>query len=129
MPRPGRIHPLDVAGVVLLCLVAILAGIWAILLSPLHIGTAIVPVTVLVAIVANIALPTLARRLIDSTVAAALPYLAWLATVIVLGLLPRPSGDVLLPGGGIQQVVSLGMLLAGVLAGAVTLGVAGPRRR
>lgn len=122
-------RPLEILGVALVCGSALLAGLFATLLTPLRVGTVLVPVSVLVAIAANVILPRLGRRLVDTTLAGALPYLCWLAAVIVLGLVPRPEGDVLLPGGGAQQWVSVGTLLAGAAAGAVTLGMIGGARR
>ena len=52
---------------------------------------------------------------------AALPFVLWLVVVVALGV-SRPEGDVLLPAGsGAQPWVTYGMLLAGTLAGGVTV--------
>jgi hypothetical protein len=89
----------------------------------------LVPVAVLVALASNVALPSLARTLVARTSAAALPFVSWLVVVIVVGTIPRPEGDVVLPGGhGALPWVSYGVLLGGVLAGALTVALSGRRR-
>ncbi len=113
---------LDWSGVLLFCLCAALAAILEVLLVPLYAGSVIVPVSVLGAVLFNIALPRLARSLVDTTLASLLPFLTWLVVVIVLGGLPRPEGDVILPGGGgAAQWVGYGVLLGGALTGTVTI--------
>ncbi len=111
----------DLVGVAVLCGCAVLSGVLELLLVPLYLGSTIVPVAVVAAVVGNIALPRMARTLIDSTAAAFAPFLAWLVVVAVVGLMPRPEGDVILPGGGTVQFVSYGVLLLGALAGTVTV--------
>jgi hypothetical protein len=116
-------------GVALLCGCAVLSGVLALFLVPLYAGSVLVPVAVLVALASNIALPRLARTLVETTAAAVLPFACWLVTVIVIGVLPRPEGDVVLPGGGgALQWVSYGVLLGGALAGTVTVALSGARR-
>ena len=86
------------------------------------------PIAVLVAIGSNIVLALIARNLAGSTLLAALPLVVWIVVVVVLSL-PRPEGDVLLPGGkGDQLAVSYGVVLTGVVAGMVTLTLSSPRR-
>ena len=117
-----------IAGVVLCCVSAALAAVVAVLLTPFYVGSVIVPIAVLVAIASNIVLPLIARNLVGSTLAAALPLIVWIVVVVVLSL-PRPEGDVLLPGGkGGQLAVSYGVVLTGVVAGMVTLTLSNPRR-
>jgi len=126
-PRPARepLGALEIAGLVLCCATAVLAGIIAVLLTPLYWGSALVPLAVVLAAISNVVLPMLAVRLGRSGFAAALPFGVWLLTVIVLGI-SRPEGDVLLPGGnGGQLWVTYGMVLAGGVAGALTLMVRG----
>lgn len=112
---------LDLVGIVVLCACAVLAGLLELLLVPLYVGGTLVPVAVVAAVASNIALPRMARALFDRTVAAAAPFLAWLVTVTVVGLMPRPEGDVVLPGGGSLQLVSYGVLLGGAVAGTLTV--------
>jgi hypothetical protein len=100
-----------------------------VVLTPLYVGRWLFPVTLLLAIVTNVALPLLARQFIDATVAATIPVVLWLLTVLVLSL-PRPEGDVLLPGGsGAQQWVSYGLVLVGGTAGAITIALTARRSR
>lgn len=118
---PGRV--LDGVGLAVLCGCAVLAALLELLLVPLYVGSTVVPVAVVAAVAGNIALPRMARALVDSTFAAAAPFLAWLVTVSVVGLMPRPEGDVVLPGGSTLQLVSYGVLLGGAVAGTVTIVV------
>jgi hypothetical protein len=116
-------------GVALLCGCAVLAGILELFLVPLYAGSVLVPVAVVVAVASNIALPRLARMLVETTTATVLPFVFWLLAVIVVGVLPRPEGDVVLPGGGGGlQWVSYGVLLGGALAGTMTVAMSGARR-
>jgi hypothetical protein len=116
-------------GVAVLCGCAALAALLALFLVPLYAGSVLVPVAVVVALATNIALPRLARGLVDTTTAALLPFLFWLVVVVVVGVMPRPEGDVVLPGGGGgQQWVSYGVLLGGALAGTLTVVLSGAQR-
>lgn len=115
-------------GVALLCGCAVLAALLALFLVPVYAGSVIVPVAVLVALATNIALPRLARTLVETTAATVLPFACWLLTVIVVGVMPRPEGDVVLPGGGGEEWVAYGVLLGGALAGTVTVALSGGRR-
>lgn len=118
-----------VGGVAVCCASAALAGLIEVLLAPFYVGSVLVPVAVVLAIASNIALPIISRTLVDSVLAAAAPVVVWVAVVLVLSL-PRPEGDVLLPGGkGGQLAVSYAMMLLGVLAGVITAAVAGRRRQ
>jgi hypothetical protein len=116
-------------GVALLCGCAVLSGVLALFLVPLYAGSVLVPVAVVVAVASNVALPRLARTLVETTAATVLPFVFWLLAVIIVGVLPRPEGDVVLPGGGGLQWVSYGVLLGGALAGTVTVAMSGSRRR
>jgi hypothetical protein len=116
------------AGVALLCGCAVLAGVISLFLVPLYAGSVLIPVAVAVAVVTNIALPRLARGLVATTPATVAPFLSWLVTVIVVGVMPRPEGDVVLPGGSGLQWVSYGVLLGGALTGTLTTVLSGSRR-
>jgi len=117
----GAGRALEIVTVVLLCGCALLSGVFAVLLTPFRVGAALVPVSVLIALVANVVLPVLAGRLIGAGWAAALPWLCWFVTVVALGMTPRAEGDVLLPGGGAQEWVSLATVFVGAIAGVATL--------
>lgn len=116
-------------GLVLVLLVAVLAAALEILLIPLRVGTVLLPATVVFAIAGNVALPRLARSLLPSAAAAAMPFVAWLVAVVWLALSPRPEGDVLVRAGGGEQWVFYSMLLGGVTAAVATLMFAVPRPR
>jgi len=116
-------------GVALLCCCAVLAAVLAVFLVPLYAGSVLVPVAVPIAVATNVVLPRLARALIQTPPATLAPFLSWLLAVIVVGVLPRPEGDVVLPGGqGALQWVSYGVLLGGALTGTVTVVLSGARR-
>ena len=133
-PTPTPTTVLDWTGVVLLCLTAALSALLESLLVPLYSGTVVVPVAVVLALAGNAVLPRLARSLVPTTWAGASPFVVWLVVVVWFGVLARPEGDVILPGGGPGGVVvvTYGVLLGGTLAGAVSLvlmsGPSGSRR-
>jgi hypothetical protein len=111
-------------GVVFVALSGALAALLEALLVPYYVGSTIVPIAVLLAIASNIALPRLARNLIPTTWAMAAPFVAWLIVMIGFGVIARPEGDVILPGGGGGlQWVTYGVLLGGALVGTVNLVV------
>jgi hypothetical protein len=125
--RPARepLGVLEVAGLVVCCATAVLAALISVLLTPLYWGSALVPLAVVLAALSNVVLPVIALRLGRSGFAAALPFGVWLIAVVVLGI-TRPEGDVLLPTGpAAQYLVTYGMLLAGGVAGSITLMVRG----
>jgi hypothetical protein len=115
-------------GVALLCGCAVLSAILELFLVPLYAGSVLIPIAVVVAVASNIALPRLAHTLVPTTAATVLPFGFWLVAVIIIGVLPRPEGDVVLPGGGALQLVSYGVLLGGALTGTVTVVMSGGRR-
>lgn len=116
-------------GVVLICCCAALAALLELLLVPLYAGSVLVPVAVPLAVASNVALPRLAYGLVPRIGAALLPFLSWLLVVGVVGLMPRAEGDVILPGEPTSVVLtSYGVLLAGALAGTVTVALSGSRR-
>ena len=129
-PRAETESPaLAVVGMVLCGLTALLAGLIEVLLTPLYLGRWLFPITLVLAVVTNVALPLLARRFIDATVAATIPVVVWLLTVLLLSL-PRPEGDVLLPGGsGAPGVGVLRSVLVGGTAGAITIALTARRSR
>lgn len=131
----GRPEPpgpaLAVVGIVAVCLVAVLAAWLELLLVPLRVGTVMAPVSVLCAVVGNVALPRAGRVFAAHTGVLVAPFLCWLVPVIVLAMTSRPEGDVLIPAGGGDQWVFYAMLLLGGAAGVVTVvgGTPTSRRR
>lgn len=117
---------LVVLGVALFCGCAALAALLEVLLVTWHIGSWSAPISILAAVAGNILLPVLAWRFAGSVAAAALPVVVWLVVVIVLSM-GRPEGDVLLPGGGSDAIVSYGTLLGGMGAGVATIAVLAAR--
>ena len=112
---------------VLLCLSAGLAALLEALLVPLYAGSTLVPIAVAGALVSNIVLPLLARTVVPSTPGIAAPFVVWLVVIIGFGVVARPEGDVILPGGG-PQWVGYGVLFGGALVGMITVVTIVPRR-
>ena len=114
-------------------IVVVLVSGWAALVEvfwlPLRIGSVLVPLSIVGAVVGNLMLTAAAHRLSGSRVVAVLPAVVWLV-VAVSAMIRRPEGDVVLTGGGGTGVVNLAFLLLGVMAAAFGVGrvLAGPRR-
>ena len=120
-----------VGGVTLFVVYGVLAAIVTVLLVPLRIGTTLAPLSILLALATNVALPALMRRLVRSTAAAIAPVLAWFITLAVLAG-SRPEGDVLIPGASSYRslaYVFYAVALVGLIAAAVTIARTDPRRR
>jgi len=119
-----------VGGGALAVVVAVWLAVVEVFWLPLRIAGVLVPLSVVVAVVANLLLPRLALRLSGSRLVAVLTGVAWLV-VVVAGMIRRPEGDLLITGGGATGVVNLAFLLLGVLAAAFAVGRAlgGPVRR
>ncbi len=109
--------PVAVAGVVVFCLVGALSGLIEVLLVPLYLGSHIFPVTVLIAVIGNVALPRLAYNLVESRAALVGPLLCWLVVVVGLGSVSPGAGSVLVPGYGDGQYVGLALFFVGAAAG------------
>jgi hypothetical protein len=108
-------------GLVICCLIGVLSGLIEVLLIPFYVGSYVFPITVVIAVVVNIALPRLVAIMMDWLWAVALPVLCWVATVIALGFTNTGSGSVLVPGYGQGQYVSLGLFFGGILAAFVSV--------
>jgi hypothetical protein len=96
---------------------------------PLRVGGVLVPVSIVVAVVGNLLLPTAALRLSGSRLVAVLAVVPWLV-VAVAAMVRRPEGDLVMSGSEALGVVNLTFLMLGVLAAAFSVGRAlgGPRR-
>ena len=114
-------RPAAIVGVALPCLAAVVAAFLEVLLTPLYVGSVIVPVCIVAAVVSNVAFVVLAFRSAESIPVAALPTLLWV--VVVLGLSATgPGGDVLLSTGGHgQSAVTYGFIASGLVAGTITV--------
>lgn len=104
-------------GGLLVAVGAVQAAVLEAFYLPLRIGTILLPVSVLAAVVLNVALPRLMVAATGSRLAGAVPDVLWLLIILVLSL-GRPEGDVIVPGNG----VGLALLFLGALAGAVGTG-------
>jgi hypothetical protein len=111
----------QLGGGVLVVAAAVWLAVVEVFWLPLRVGVVLVPLSVVVAVVANLLLPRLALRLSAARLAAALTGVAWLV-VVVAGMIRRPEGDLLITGGGATGVVNLAFLLLGVLAAAFAVG-------
>jgi hypothetical protein len=117
-------------GLVLVGLSGILAAVVEVVLVPLYVGSVLVPVAVVISLATNVLLPVLAFRLIPRGLAAATPFVLWLLVAFAFGVVARPEGDVLLPGGSRPlEWTSYGVLLGGALAGTLTVVLLVPSRR
>jgi hypothetical protein len=114
-------------------LTALVVALWLALAEvfwlPLRVGGVLVPVSIVVAVVGNLLLPTAALRLSGSRLVAALAVVPWLV-VAVAAMVRRPEGDLVMSGSEALGVVNLTFLMLGVLAAAFSVGRAlgGPRR-
>ncbi len=109
-------------GVALIAGCAALAGLLEALLVPLYAGSVIVPIAIVLALGSNVALPWLARSLVPKTLAALVPFGAWLIVMLGFGAMSRPEGDVILPGSpNAVVIVTYVVLLGGALAGTATV--------
>ena len=89
---------------------------------PWRVGGVPVPISVLAAVGGNLLLVDAARRFSGSRIIGVLPALVWLGVALAAAM-PRPEGDLLLPGGdAVTSTVNLGFLLLGVLAAAFAVG-------
>jgi hypothetical protein len=114
-------------------LVAVVVGVWLALVEvfwlPLRVAGVLVPLSIVVAVVANLLLPAAALRYSGSRLIAVLPVLTWLG-VAFAAMVRRPEGDLVMSGVGALGVVSLAFLMLGVLAAAFSVGrVLGGARR
>ncbi|SOD75117.1 hypothetical protein SAMN05892883_4322 [Jatrophihabitans sp. GAS493] len=119
-PSPALIRLQVTVGLVLIVIAAATTALIEVLLVPLYIGATIFPITILLAVASNIGLPILARRTVNSVVAAALPVVVWIL-VVLRASQTGPGGDVLLPGSGALGVVSIVLMLSGLTAGVLTV--------
>ena len=124
VPEPVPDEPLPVwlavLGVVLFMAIAVLSAVIEVVLVPVRIGTTVVPVSVALAVLGNICVPVLSRRAVPTTLAAALPAVAWVVTVLGLSQ-ARPEGDVLLVGTAPLVYVTYALLGVGIVTAMVTV--------
>ena len=122
-PRTGA----DWALVGLISAVALLSGVLEVLLVPLYAGSVLVPLSAVLAVLGNLALPRLGFATIRMPAGALIPVLSWLVPVLALVVIARPEGDILVAGGGAQQWNYYAMVLLGGGAGFGSFVMAGSR--
>jgi hypothetical protein len=109
-----------------LFLLGVALGVWGAFLVPLRLPGGIEGLADVIALLGNVAVGFLAALGVRNVAGAALPGVGWLVTVLVIGSVARPPGEVVIPSGlgndpGIGTVGTL-FLFAGAL-GAVAAGL------
>ncbi|MDQ6650855.1 MAG: DUF6113 family protein [Actinomycetota bacterium] len=107
---------------VVLAALGALAGLVGAFLIPLHVGRTVAPVSIVIAVVGNVALALLGARATGSRAGAAVPWVSWLFVAIVLSSAGR-GGDIVVTG----DVVGYGYLLGGALGGGLALVLVRPK--
>jgi hypothetical protein len=102
-----------VAAGVLVAAVAVGLALVEAFLVPLRVGTVPLPICVPLAMAGNVVLAKLAARQTGSAAWAVMPPVLWLLVIVVLSL-PRPEGDLIVPG----TLTGLVFLFAGAVSGA-----------
>lgn len=115
---PGQVTTVVLVYVVLLAL-GVLLGLLGSFLVPLRAGQTRVPVSVAIAAVGNATAVLLGDRATGSWRGAAVPALAWLVVVVLLGS-ARPEGDIIVTG----DAVGLAYVFTGMLSSALAIGLA-----
>lgn len=118
--------PLAWFGVVLLTLCGAASAWLEALFVPYYVGGTLLPVTIAATVLGNWVLPRLARTLVPSTIAAVLPFVAWLAVIFLFAAAGRPEGDVILPGGGGVEYVGYAVMLGGALVATISIVASAP---
>jgi hypothetical protein len=119
-PQPGRSGWATVA---LLCGCAVISALLELLFVPLYVGSVLVPVVVVAALVGNVVLPRWGFAATGRAAGAVLPVLCWLVVVLGLTMYQRPEGDIFVLGGNAQQWAFYALLLVGAAAGFATIVV------
>jgi Family of unknown function (DUF6113) len=115
-PRASVVLPgtaLRILAAVVLAAASVQAAAVESFLVPLHVGRWPLPVSVLAAVLGNVVLARSIVRFTGNRRLALVPPLLWLAVVVVLSL-PRPEGDLVVPG----TWTGLAFLFGGAAAGA-----------
>jgi hypothetical protein len=116
--RPGLA---DWVSLALICASAAFSALLELLfLARFYVGTVIVPLVVLVAVVGNAALSAWGFSIARSTRGAVLPLAGWLLVVLGLSLYTRPEGDLFVINAYHEQAAFYALLLLGAGAGFAT---------
>lgn len=119
---PGRAERFATYAV--LFLLGAILGVIGAFLVPLRIGRQVAPISVVLAVIGNLAVGIFGARGTGSRLGAVAPGVGWLLVAFALGV-KRPEGDVIVPGGGVGVAFTLG----GTLAAAIAIGIVGPGTR
>lgn len=106
---------LRIVGGVLSVIGATLTAVLELIFATLRVGGYLIGVSVLIAVVANVALSWFARRAVGGGWAIALPAVTWFALMVIVAG-GTDEGDILLAG---NNWVGLAMIVAGSMAFAV----------
>jgi hypothetical protein len=110
---PGWVR---LVGGVLVGAAAVESAVLEVFYVPLRVGRVVLPVSVLAAVLLNVALPRLMYAATQTRWTAAVPPALWLLVVVGLSV-GRPEGDVILPG----DWIGLALLFGGAAAAAYGL--------
>jgi hypothetical protein len=124
--------PVRIAAGLLVAVLAVGLALVEAFLVPLRIGSVPLPICVPMAMAGNILLAKLAVRQTGSIAWGVVPPVLWLVVIVVLSL-PRPEGDLIIPG----SITGLVFLFGGAVSGAYGVaseitrraGATGPTRR
>ena len=111
------------AAYALVLLLTFLLAVWGSFLVPFRVGGTLVPVSLLVAALGNVAVGRAGGRL-GGTTGALVPGLLWLGVVVTLSS-RRTEGDLVVPG----SIVGLLFLVTGVIGSAMAYGMTVVRPR
>jgi len=106
---------------VLVCLSAVLFGLLNVFFVPFYVGSSLVPIAAVAAVVGNIALPSLALAATGRAGPGIATVLCWFVPVVVLTMYVRPEGDVIVLAQTDQEYTFYGLLLGGAIAGLATV--------
>jgi hypothetical protein len=116
----------DWLAIALLCACAAMSALLELLfIGQFYIGTILIPVVVLAALVGNVVLPVWGFRTVHRASGAVLPVVFWLIPILVLTMYTRPEGDLFVITPYWQEWAFYGLLLAGAVTGFGTIVVLG----
>lgn len=129
MTGPAPADRRDWGLVALLAACGLLSGLIETLLVPLYVGSQLLPVSVVIAIVVNYLLCSSSARTIGRPIGAVITLVLWVLPVLILPEVQPAGGDVLILGGSsTQQYVYYALILLGAGAGIVAVvRTIGPR--
>jgi hypothetical protein len=112
-----RSGPIEWISLALICGCAVLSALLELMIVPLYVGSVLLPVAVVAAVVSNLLLPLWGLRVIGTATGAILPFVCWLVVILMLSLVNRPEGDLFVTATHGQQYNFYGLLLFGSIAG------------